>query len=325
VKRWSQACLGSLAVATVASVAPAQLSSVTPFTGAQSESFEGPQVLFTACLPQRVFNNNGDLCTPGTTGCHTTTNWSHYCSIYPNSGSYLYGSASGSSEITLDQGASRFGGWFGTNSNAADAMFEIYDTAGVLMASTVGAVPNDCQWHWLGWQAPSNQLIKRIVVTSLSSSAGSIQMDDLQVDFGIAPPTVYCTGKVNSLGCTPAIAASGAPDHTGATAFDISAANILGNKYGHLFYGVAGPAALPFKGGTLCVAQPIRRTAAQFSGGAASTCTGTYHFDFNQYCASGTNPALLPGTTVWAQYWSFDPGFAPPNRASYSDAIRFSM
>jgi hypothetical protein len=78
-------------------------------------------------------------------------------------------------------------------------------------------------------------------------------------------------------------------------------------------------------GGTLCVAPPVRRTPGQNSGGSTTgtDCTGTFSFDFNAWIASVLNPTLLPGATVWAQYWSRDPGFAPPNNAGLTDAQTF--
>lgn len=315
----------TLAVFVVGLSASAQITSIPQFTGAASEGFEGPQVIFTPCISSRVFNNQADLCTPGNSGCHTTTSWGYYCTIYPQSGSYLYGSASGATEITFDQPVTRFGGWFGTNSNSPDGNFEFYDVANNLIISLQGTVPADCSWYWLGWQASGAQQIKRVLISSNTSGGAFLDMDDLQADFVAPGPTSYCTAKINSLGCTPALSFAGMPDASGATAFTLSATNVLGVVPGHLFYGLNGPATTPFKGGTMCVAQPIRRAPLQSSGGILGSCSGTLQLDFNAYCASGANPALTPGAAVWAQYWSLDPGFPAPNRASLTDAIRFNL
>lgn len=325
MKAFSRRWMAMLAALWLAPSALAQITSTGPFIGAEEEGFEGPQVIFLPCIPARVFNNKGDLCTPGGSGCHTTTGWSYVCTIYAFADTWFYGSAGGATEITFDQPASRFGGWFGTNCGQPDASFSFYDVNGLLLNSVVGTVPADCQWYWLGWQASGSQGIKRVVIASNGPGGAFLDMDDLQADFAPIAPTVYCTGKVNSLGCTPAIAFAGAPDYAGATPFSVSVTNVLGVQPGCLFYSLSAATALPFKGGTLCCAQPLRRTPVQMSGGNLNTCLGSYQFDFNAYCVSGTNPALAPGNTVWAQYWAVDPGFPMPNRASLSNALRFDI
>jgi hypothetical protein len=119
---------------------------------------------------------------------------------------------------------------------------------------------------------------------------------------------VYCTAKVNGLGCTPAIGWTGSPSVSSTSPFVISAGQVLNQKTGLLLYGYA-PNSAPFQGGTLCVASPIRRTSAQNSGGSANTddCTGTYAFDFNAWLQAGADPELSVGSQVFAQYWSRDP------------------
>ena len=137
-------------------------------------------------------------------------------------------------------------------------------------------------------------------------------------------PTIYCTAKVNSAGCTPAIAFTGTPSATSGSGFQISASNILPNKFGLLFYGKSGPAASPFQGGTVCATPPLARMMLQNSGGA-SPCGGSFSLDFNAYIASGADPALVSGQPVNAQYWSHDPGFAPPDNTNLTDAVVFTI
>jgi hypothetical protein len=137
-------------------------------------------------------------------------------------------------------------------------------------------------------------------------------------------PTLYCTAKVNSAGCAPAITAWGSPSSSPGSSFVIGALDVLSNKFGVLFYSKAGPASIPFQGGTLCVLPPLVRTSLQNSGGSG-LCRGTFGFDFNAYVASGKDPALVAGKPVWAQYWSRDPGFAPPDNTSLSDALAFTL
>jgi hypothetical protein len=124
-------------------------------------------------------------------------------------------------------------------------------------------------------------------------------------------PVAYCTAKVNSLGCTPAIGWSGQlPSVTDPDAFVVTAAQVLNQKNGLLFYGLNGSHAAPFQGGILCVRQPVRRTSIQGSGGSASgaDCSGTFGFEWNAWTQSGLDPNLTAGTTVDVQYWYRDPG-----------------
>jgi hypothetical protein len=146
-------------------------------------------------------------------------------------------------------------------------------------------------------------------------------------------PTTYCTGKLNALGCTPSIGSSGAPSATAGSGFVINCTQVRNNKSGLLFYGVNGPAAVPFQQGTLCVKTPIKRTAGQSSGGTpapANDCSGTWSIDMNAFAVSAGPPAplpalVVPGTTVNCQWWGRDPGFAAPNNTQLSNGLSFSI
>jgi hypothetical protein len=135
-------------------------------------------------------------------------------------------------------------------------------------------------------------------------------------------PIAYCTAKVNSLDCTPAISASGTPSMTSPAPFTISASNVLSQKFGLCFYGY-GFASAPFQGGTMCVQTPLRRTPIQSSGGSAGDedCSGTFAFDFNAHAQSGADPALDAGVWTYAEYWYRDPASA--STTGLSDALAF--
>lgn len=160
-------------------------------------------------------------------------------------------------------------------------------------------------------------------------------MDRVYVrDCTATPPATYCTAKLNSLGCLPAIAASGASSGTSGSGFDITCSNVRNNKPGVLIYSNGGRLAAPFLGGYLCVggASP-RRTVPLNSGGSpapADDCSGVYGLDMNAFAvgALGGAPAsflTVYGTTVDAQFWGRDPGFPAPNGSTLSGGLEFMV
>lgn len=159
--------------------------------------------------------------------------------------------------------------------------------------------------------------------TSLDANANGIP-DECECQGGVAPFT-YCTAKLNSQFCLPAVDFAGFASVASGAPFLITAANILNQKTGLLFYGYQSNAA-PFLGGTLCVAQPIKRTPTLNSGGsvAGNDCTGTFAFDFNALIAGGSDPLIqVVGQQVNAQFWSRDP--QDPFTTNTTDAVEFAV
>ncbi len=136
--------------------------------------------------------------------------------------------------------------------------------------------------------------------------------------------TTYCNSKVNSLYCTPQIRRAGHPVLSGTDNFAVQAGSELNNEPGMLIRSLA-PASIPFANGTLCVQPPLVRTPLVMSGGNPPPldCSGFYSFHFS--VAYMEQHGLTAGATVFAQYWSRDPGFAPPNDIGLSDALEFSI
>jgi hypothetical protein len=150
---------------------------------------------------------------------------------------------------------------------------------------------------------------------------------------GGSSDVVYCTAKVNALGCTPSIGSVGIASATAPNGHVISASQVRNNKNGLLFYGVNGRASTPFQGGTLCVNAPIRRTGAINSGGnpiPANDCSGVYSIDMNTFAQSAGPPVPLaalkvPGTVVDSQFWGRDPGFPAPNNTTLSNGLEYTV
>ncbi len=139
-------------------------------------------------------------------------------------------------------------------------------------------------------------------------------------------PVVYGRAKTNSQGCLPSIGWSGTPSFSSATPFTIEATNVLNNKAGLLLYGY-GSSFTPFEGGTLLVAQPLRRTGAQDSGGnpPPNDCSGTFSYDFRQRMLSGADPLLVPGTTVSAQWRYRDLQDSTGYGTGLTNGLRFTI
>jgi hypothetical protein len=135
-------------------------------------------------------------------------------------------------------------------------------------------------------------------------------------------PLPYCTGKLNSLGCTPAMSSSGVASATSSAAFSLGCANLL-NQVSGLFFYSHQPASSAFQGGTLCARMPLRRSPVLASGGSTSgvDCSGALAWSFNAHVQSGADPTLVPGAQVFVQCWSRDPASA--STTSLSNALRF--
>jgi hypothetical protein len=135
-------------------------------------------------------------------------------------------------------------------------------------------------------------------------------------------PTTYCTAKVNSQGCTPAISGSGQPSVAPGVTFSVKAASVLNNTPGILLYALDA-AASPFQGGFLCVGAPFKRTSGVFSGGSpvGTDCTGVLSFEFNALIQSGVDATLVPGQEVFSQFWSRD--VASPGGSCLTGGMRF--
>ena len=147
--------------------------------------------------------------------------------------------------------------------------------------------------------------------TTLSYTAGPCNGD----------PIAYCTSKMNSAGCTPSIGWTGTPSASQATGFVISTTDSRDNKNGLFFYGYEGK-AVTYQGGWLCVQAPAKRTPLQSSGGLPP-CGGSFSYDFNARIASGIDPNLVPGLTIYGQFWNRDP--ASSFNTIRTDAIQFTI
>jgi len=205
-------------------------------------------------------------------------------------------------------------------------VFDVYNGA-VLLGTTTsfgGAGPG----QFAGFT--SVQGFDKVVLTDWNS--GNLYIDDLHFDSGATPYVTYCTPKTNSLGCIPAIGATGISSAAATSGFSLSTVNVINQKPGLYLYSNTGRAATPFQGGFLCMNAPLRRSTPVSSGGnpPPNDCSGNYLLDMNAFASGalgGTPQPFLtvPGTLVDAQCWGRDNGIAAPNNSTLSNALEWTV
>ncbi len=129
-------------------------------------------------------------------------------------------------------------------------------------------------------------------------------------------PTVYCTSKVNSLGCLPTMRHNNFDPSVFGPPLVVFATGILGQQNGLLFWGTA-PGSFPFLGGTMCISSALVRTSLQSSGGSSGSCSGTYYFSWTSGYLAAQN--LSAGSSAYCQFWYRDP--ADPFTVGITDAV----
>jgi hypothetical protein len=165
-----------------------------------------------------------------------------------------------------------------------------------------------------------------------SGDPSQMDPDNSRIDMGVYPfdpnycgsPGTYCTAKVNSHGCSPAIGSSGTPSISGADNFFVTASQELNQRSGLMIWSTV-PATQHVLGGILCV-HSFKRTPAQNSGGSALPtidCSGTYSYFFSHAYMSAQS--VTAGTTVYAQYYGRDPFISDGSGASLSNGLEFAV
>ncbi|MCY3003082.1 MAG: hypothetical protein NTV21_14865 [Planctomycetota bacterium] len=163
-------------------------------------------------------------------------------------------------------------------------------------------------------------------VTVLHSSANARSFGYFRFSNG---PTIYCSASTSTNGCVASIGAWGSPSVAASEGYQITVADVEGQKQGLIFYGLSGPKSSLWAPGStsyLCVKSPTQRTVVQNSGGTAGACNGTLVLDFLDYIAS--HPAAIgaplnAGQVVYTQAWFRDP--AAPGTTNLSNALHFTL
>jgi hypothetical protein len=142
----------------------------------------------------------------------------------------------------------------------------------------------------------------------------------LVVDY-TPPVTGYCVSDISSAGCAVTIGSTGTPSASAGSGFVVSLAHAPAGRASSLVYGLSGPTSLPFSGAILCVAPPLTRCAVRYVDSSDPTCGGGNALDFNARIASGLDPRLAAGSTVYLQWHVRDAATFLGSLVS-SDALR---
>jgi len=143
-------------------------------------------------------------------------------------------------------------------------------------------------------------------------------------------PLAYCTAGTSTNGCVPAISANAQPSVSQATSPIITIANVEGQKFGIVFYGIdnSGFVPTPWSGSStsfLCVKGPTQRTGSTGSNGTILLCDGSLSLNWNAFQAA--NPLAVgnpwtAGDKVYVQGWYRDP--PAPKTTNLSDALELT-
>jgi hypothetical protein len=312
-----------------------------PFVGDRSETFEHPNTN-GACVSNGVFESPGgtdwlaSLCAVSGTVL-VSQGWSFSCNIAPHGGLKFCGSAGGALQLDFSLGgqdATKFGGYFGSNSpgsSGVNAMtVRFYDGLGAQIGTDQYVQFPGCgQYTWAGWQITGGAA-RRITITGNYGSGGFVDIDDLEAAFnsGAPPPTVYCTAGTTTNGCAASIAASDNPNVGHANSCLLSVSGVEGQKSGILFYGLTQniqPWCSVGGNSLLCVKAPTQRTVAQPSGGTFGACDGTLALDWNAWQnanAGALGQPFAAGANVYVQGWFRDPPAC--KTTSMTDAVEMT-
>lgn len=159
--------------------AGAEIQQIGPFEGDLFEGFESYGLTFEPELD--VFA--GQVTLSGTSGSPAiyvvASSTIEGRTVFPHSGGWLGGGGE-PVDWLFHIPATKFGGYFATNSNAPDAVADFFDLDDNLIESLIVSIPGDDQsWLWNGWM--SDVPVKRIRITGNGINNGFIDYDDMQL------------------------------------------------------------------------------------------------------------------------------------------------
>lgn len=144
----------------------------------------------------------------------------------------------------------------------------------------------------------------------------SVVAYDIQTPYTCNGPTAYCTSQTSSAGCTPSISGDATSCPGLVSSYPVQVTGMNSNAMGFIFYGT-NPATVPLFGGTVCIRQPLRRSALISTGGNPGQvdCSGSLSLEVGHLGA--------PGQTLYFQGWSTDA--TAVGNSNLSDALAVSF
>ena len=194
----------------------------------------------------------------------------------------------------------------------------------LLSQSSLGAAGDGASF-WPRLSGDGSVAVLESAATTLFSGDLNQVADAVVRDLSLCPaPAPYCVAKTNSQGCVARIEQLGSLSLSGADDLRVVATSVLNNHPGMLIWGRDGN-AVPFQGGTLCVAAPRRTQLLQAGGTPPPTqdCSGTFVAPLSHAYLAGQG--LAAGDVLYTQFWSRDTGFAPPDNIGLTGAIHFRL
>ncbi len=136
----------------------------------------------------------------------------------------------------------------------------------------------------------------------------------------------YCTAGTSTNGCVATIGGAGVFSASASSGFVVSVLGLEGQKQGIMFFGITGPSAQPWFGGSSsykCVKAPMQRMGSQNSNGTANSCDGAFSEDVLVYFTNfptALGAPLSAGQLYNFQAWYRDP--PAPSTTNLSDALQ---
>lgn len=174
--------------------AAADVTSINPFFGEQFETFEliGPPGSVFGDVP--VFNGNATISDELANQVIAAINLTSFLTdetIFAYNGNFMGGFPTGWAVVNFNQGATDFGGYFGTVDILSGGNISFFNEDDELIDTVSLDIPlND--WTWFGFH--SDEAFHRVVIHGGANPSAPIVLDDLQVNFVPAPASLALLG-----------------------------------------------------------------------------------------------------------------------------------
>jgi len=181
-------------IAGLASHAAAGITTIDPFFGDAFETFEliGPPGSVFGDVP--IFNGKATITDELANQVIAAANLTSFLTdetIFAYNGNFMGGFPTGWAVINFNQGATDFGGYFGTADILSGGNISFFDENNQLIETLSLDIPLN-EWTWYGYS--SDEAFHSVVIHGGSNPSSPIVLDDLQVNFVPAPGALALLG-----------------------------------------------------------------------------------------------------------------------------------